>query len=88
MPLKKRISDENLLRYNGMLIGVFELLADSRGQVRSVTDYVESLRDFWIAETNLRTALSGRSPGEDRPLSRPTAGSFVSSADAGADAAH
>lgn len=63
VPLKKRISEENLLRYNGMLIGVFELLADSRAQVTSVTGYVEALRDFWIAHTNLQTALTGRSPG-------------------------
>ena len=33
VPLRKRISEENLLRYNGMLISVFELLADSREQV-------------------------------------------------------
>jgi outer membrane protein TolC len=63
VPLRKRIAEENLLRYNGMLIGVFELLADSRDQVTSVTGYVEALRDFWIAETNLQTALTGRSPG-------------------------
>jgi outer membrane protein TolC len=63
VPLSKRISEENLLRYNGMLIGVFELLADSRQQVTSVTGYVEALRDFWIAETDLRLALTGRSPG-------------------------
>lgn len=63
VPLKQRISEENLLRYNGMLIGVFELLADSREQVASVTGYVEALRDFWIAQTNLQTALTGRSPG-------------------------
>ncbi len=63
VPLRKRISEENLLRYNGMLIGVFELLADSREQVRSVTDYVEALRDYWIAQTDLQTALTGRSPG-------------------------
>ena len=46
-----------------MLIGVFELLADSREQVRGVTDYVQALREFWVAETNLQTALTGRSPG-------------------------
>ncbi|MGA0610486.1 TolC family protein [Caldimonas sp. KR1-144] len=63
VPLKKRISEENLLRYNGMLISVFELLADARQQVTSVTGYVEALRDFWIAQTNLQTALTGRSPG-------------------------
>ena len=63
VPLKKRISETNLLRYNGMLISVFELLADSRDQVASVTAYVEALRDFWIAETNLQTAMTSRSPG-------------------------
>ena len=36
VPLRKRISEENLLRYNGMLISVFELLADSREQVAAV----------------------------------------------------
>jgi outer membrane protein TolC len=63
VPLRKRISEENLLRYNGMLIGVFELLADSREQVRGVTAYVQALRDFWLADTALNTALTGRSPG-------------------------
>ena len=62
VPLRKRISDENLLRYNGMLISVFELLADSREQVSSVTGYVDALRDYWIAETNLQSAITGRSP--------------------------
>lgn len=68
VPLRKRIGEENLLRYNGMLIGVFELLADSREQVRSVSDYVEALREFWVAETNLQSALTGRSPGAAEAL--------------------
>ena len=63
VPLRKRISEENLLRYNGMLIGVFELLADSGEQVRSVAASVQALRDFWVAETDLQSALTGRSPG-------------------------
>ena len=71
VPLRKRISDENLLRYNGMLISVFELLADSRDQVMSVTGYVEALRDYWIAETTLQTAMVGRSPGATNAMSRP-----------------
>jgi len=61
VPLKKRISDENLLAYNGMLLGVFDLLADSRDQVASVTGYVEALRDYWVAESRLQTALTGGS---------------------------
>lgn len=62
VPLRKRISDENMLRYNGMLASVFELLADARDQVTSVTVAVEALRDYWVAETNLQSALTGRSP--------------------------
>jgi len=67
VPLRKRISDENLLRYNGMLISVFELLADAREQVTGVTGYVEALRDHWIAQTNLQAALAGATPTENRP---------------------
>lgn len=63
VPLRKRISDEMLLRYNGMLASVFELLSDSRDQVAAVNAYIETLRDFWIAESELQMALTGRSPG-------------------------
>lgn len=63
VPLRKRISEEVLLRYNGMLMSVFELLADSREQVAAVNAYIETLRDFWIAESDLQMALTGRSPG-------------------------
>ena len=63
VPLRKRISEEVLLRYNGMLMSVFELLADSREQVAAANGYIESLRDFWIAESDLQMALTGRSPG-------------------------
>ena len=63
VPLRKRISEEVLLRYNGMLMSVFELLADSREQVSAVNTYIETLRDFWLAESDLQMALTGRSPG-------------------------
>jgi outer membrane protein TolC len=77
VPLRKRISEENLLRYNGMLIGVFELLADAREQIAGVAGHVEALRDFWIADARLQTALTGRSPGAG-----PATGPAVSSAPA------
>jgi outer membrane protein TolC len=64
VPLRKKISEENLLRYNGMLIGVFELLADAREQAASVNSYIEALRDFWLAESDLEMTLTGKSPGE------------------------
>jgi outer membrane protein TolC len=63
VPLRKRISEENVLRYNGMLISVFELLADARTQIGSVNAYIEALRDYWIAHAGLELALTGGSPG-------------------------
>jgi outer membrane protein TolC len=57
VPLRKQISDENQLRYNGMLISVFELLADAREQVQSVNASIEALRDFWLAATDLDSAV-------------------------------
>ena len=62
VPLKKRISDENMLRYNGMLIGVFELLADARSQIASVNAAIEAQRDYWLAESDLQMARVG-TPG-------------------------
>jgi outer membrane protein TolC len=63
VPLRKRISEQNVLRYNGMLISVFELLADARNQVASVNGYIEALREFWLAEAALESALTGTSRG-------------------------
>lgn len=59
VPLRKRISEEVLLRYNGMLASVFELLADAREQAGSVNAAIEAQRDFWIAETDLQSAING-----------------------------
>ena len=73
VPLRKRISDQNQLRYNGMLASVFELLADSKDQIASITGAVEALRDYWVAETNLQAALTGRSPGASPTMGPSTA---------------
>jgi outer membrane protein TolC len=70
VPLRKRISEEMLLRYNGMLASVFELLADSREQVAAVNTYIEALRDFWLTEAEFQMALTGRSPGAGTGMRR------------------
>lgn len=67
VPLRKQISDEILLRYNGMLIGVFELLDDARDQINSVNAAIEAQRDYWLAETDLRMAINGNG-GASTPM--------------------
>jgi outer membrane protein TolC len=59
VPLRKLIADENVLRYNGMLIGVFELLADAREQINSVLNTIEAEQQFWLADGVLQASILG-----------------------------
>ena len=63
VPLRKFIGEEMVLRFNGMLASAWDLLADSRAQVLAVNSTIEAQRDFWLAETDLQTTLTGTSPG-------------------------
>ena len=60
LPLRKVISEENQLRYNGMLIGIFELLADARDQVSTVMAAINAQQQFWLADAALQASLIGR----------------------------
>ena len=60
VPLRKTMADENLLRYNGMLIGVFELLADTRDQISSVVTAINAYQQFWLADAALSASMIGK----------------------------
>ena len=36
--------------------------ADSRMQIAGVSDYIQSVRDFWVARSSLDAALAGSAP--------------------------
>jgi outer membrane protein TolC len=60
VPLRKVIAEENVLRYNGMIIGVFELLADARDQVSSVIAAINAQRQFWLSDAALQASIIGK----------------------------
>jgi len=60
VPLRKTMAEENLLRYNGMLIGVFELLADNRSQISSVMSAIKAYEQFWLADAALAASMTGK----------------------------
>ena len=60
VPLRKTMADENVLRYNGMLIGVFELLADTRDQIASVIAAISAYQQFWLADAALAASVIGQ----------------------------
>ena len=60
VPLRKTMAEENVLRYNGMLIGVFELLADTRDQISSVVTAINAYQQFWLADAALSASMIGK----------------------------
>ena len=65
LPLRQRMLDDTLLRANGMLASVFELLGEARGQLGAVISATEARRDFWLADAALQAAIDG--VGVDAP---------------------
>jgi len=59
LPMRERLNKEQLLQYNGMLISVFDLLSDVRKATTTHINYVNSVRDFWIADANLQSSMTG-----------------------------
>jgi outer membrane protein TolC len=81
VPLRKLMAEENLLRYNGMLIGVFELLSDTREQVGSVMAAIAAEQQFWLADAALQATQMGKP-------TRSAIGAVAFSAAGGGDAGH
>ena len=59
LPLRQAIAEENLLRYNASQISIFELLSGAREQAAGFDGYIQRVRDFWIAKSQLDAVLLG-----------------------------
>jgi outer membrane protein TolC len=62
LPMHRQLVEQSTLHYNGMLIGVYELLADARAQIDAVRSHIEATRDFWSALADVQLAIGGRLP--------------------------
>lgn len=80
VPLARTVTDEMLLQYNGMLVGVFELLAEARAQVHAVIGAIEAQRDFWLADAALEAAVVG-APAAGAALAAPSAAKAAAKGD-------
>lgn len=56
------MSEETVLRYNGMLSSVWDVLDASRNQSQAAIDAIAAQRDFWTAEADLQWVLQGGEP--------------------------
>jgi outer membrane protein TolC len=60
LPLQKIIAEEATLRYNGMFIGVFELLAENREQTKMMIAVIAAKQAFWQADAGFQDTLQSQ----------------------------
>lgn len=64
LPIRQKVLDETQLHYNAMQVGVFELLQARQEQVRAGGEYIEALRDYWLARTEADALAAGHLPSD------------------------
>ena len=64
LPTRTRVTEESQLEYNAMQIGPFQLLQAKQEEVKTGADYVEALRDYWVARAELEKAVGGSLSGK------------------------
>lgn len=58
LPLRKQLLDEAVLHYNGMIIGVFDLLKEAEHHVQSVQKYLNARADLLRSESEVDLELT------------------------------
>lgn len=73
LPLRKIITEEMQLRFSSMQVDVFALLVETRQRIASMRAAIDAKRNFWLAQSDLQTAVNGGGSGETQTDLRPTA---------------
>jgi len=73
LPLRKIISEEMQLRFGSMQVDVFALLTEARQRIAALRAAIEAKRDFWLAQSELQTAVNGGGRGESQTETRTSA---------------
>jgi cobalt-zinc-cadmium efflux system outer membrane protein len=60
VPLRENVVRHSQERAGAMLLGVYDLLSAKRGELDAYREWVEAVRDYWIARSDLERAIGGR----------------------------
>jgi outer membrane protein, heavy metal efflux system len=63
VPLRERIVALSQEHYNAMLLGVYQLLQAKQNEISTYREYIETVRDYWIARADLERAIGTRLKG-------------------------
>ena len=62
LPMRDKVLDEAQLHYNGMLLGLYQLIDIKQAQVMAHAQYIAAIRDYWSARADLERAAGGQIP--------------------------
>jgi outer membrane protein TolC len=66
-PAQANVTEQTLLQYNAMQIGVFQLLEARREELSAQMARVDTLREYWSARAALGALLAGARVEGDMP---------------------
>jgi cobalt-zinc-cadmium efflux system outer membrane protein len=68
VPLRENVVRFSQEQYDAMLLGVYQLIQAKQKEFEAYREYIESLRDYWIARSDLERAVGGRVGASGRAL--------------------
>ncbi|MEO6420388.1 MAG: TolC family protein, partial [Polyangiaceae bacterium] len=60
IPLRERIVALSQQEFEAMLLGVYQLILAKQGEINTYREYIEAVRDYWLARSELERAAGGR----------------------------
>jgi cobalt-zinc-cadmium efflux system outer membrane protein len=60
VPIRERVVKYSQEQYDAMLLGVYQLIQAKQSEFEAYREYIEALRDYWIARSDLERAVGGR----------------------------
>lgn len=60
VPLREGVVRASQEQYDAMLLGVYQLIQAKQAEYEAYREYIEALRDYWIARSDLERAVGGR----------------------------
>ena len=62
VPLRQRVVALSQQQYNAMLLGVYQLLQIRQQEIGAMAEYIDNLREYWTARSDLERVVGGRLP--------------------------
>lgn len=77
VPLREDVVRFSQEQYDAMLLGVYQLIQAKQAEYDAYREYIEAVRDYWIARSDLERAVGGRVGATPPPVANHPAGTVA-----------